>query len=57
MHHRVATLESVEHLVDHHHMTLFEPEEYEAALRRAGLAFEVASGPIPDRDRYVATKP
>lgn len=56
MHHLAATLESVEHLVDHHRLTLFEPGEYETALRRAGLAFEVAPGPISDRDRYIATK-
>jgi SAM-dependent methyltransferase len=54
MHHLVASPDSVEHLVDHHDLTLFEPVEYEEALTAAGLVFEVGPGPIPDRDRYIA---
>jgi SAM-dependent methyltransferase len=54
MHHLVASPDSVEHLVDHHDLTLFEPADYEEALTAAGLAFEVGPGPIPDRDRYIA---
>jgi hypothetical protein len=56
MHHLVATLDGVDHLVDHHTLTLFAPEEYEAALARAGLEFEALPSPMPGRDRYVATK-
>ena len=56
MHHLVATLHGVDHLVDHHTLTLFAPEEYEAALAGAGLDFEVFPSPMPGRDRYVATK-
>lgn len=56
MHHLVARLDRVEHLVDHHALTLFEPVEYEEALAVAGLVFEVGPGPIPDRDRYIARK-
>jgi SAM-dependent methyltransferase len=55
MHHLVATLDGVDHLVDHHTLTLFAPGEYEAALARAGLAFEVMASPMAGRDRYVAT--
>src|SRR5437588_11103652 len=55
MHHLVATLDGVDHLVDHHTLTLFAPEEYEAALAGAGLDFEVLPSPMPGRDRYVAT--
>jgi hypothetical protein len=56
MHHLVATLDGVDHLVDHHTLTLFGPEEYEGALARAGLEFEVLPSPMPGRDRYLATK-
>ena len=56
MHHLVASPEKVEHLVDHHDLTLLEPVDYEGALTAAGLAFEVVPGPIPDRDRYIAIK-
>jgi len=56
MHHLVASPEKVEHLVDHHDLTLFEPSDYEGALTGAGLAFEVGPGPVPDRDRYIAVK-
>jgi dTDP-3-amino-3,6-dideoxy-alpha-D-glucopyranose N,N-dimethyltransferase/dTDP-3-amino-3,4,6-trideoxy-alpha-D-glucopyranose N,N-dimethyltransferase/N-methyltransferase len=54
MHHLVATLERIDHLVDHHTLTLFAPGEYEAALAGAGLSFEVMESPMPGRDRYVA---
>jgi SAM-dependent methyltransferase len=53
MHHLVATAEGIEHLVDHHELTLFEPAEYERALAAAGLAFDVVASPMPDRDRYI----
>ena len=56
MHHLVASLDKVEHLIDHHDLTLFEPAEYEEGLTGAGLVFEVGPGPIPDRDRYIARK-
>ena len=56
MHHLVATLDGVDHLVDHHTLTLFAPDEYEAALAGAGLDFEVLPSPMPGRDRYVATR-
>jgi dTDP-3-amino-3,6-dideoxy-alpha-D-glucopyranose N,N-dimethyltransferase/dTDP-3-amino-3,4,6-trideoxy-alpha-D-glucopyranose N,N-dimethyltransferase/N-methyltransferase len=53
MHHLIATDAGVEHLVDHHELTLFEPAEYVAALERAGLTAEIVASPYPDRDRYV----
>jgi SAM-dependent methyltransferase len=53
MHHLVATHGAIEHLVDHHRLTLFSERDYEAAFRVAGLALEVVAGPLPDRDRYV----
>ncbi|HQU25966.1 MAG TPA: class I SAM-dependent methyltransferase [Acidimicrobiales bacterium] len=57
MHHLVADAEGVEHLVDHHHLTLYPPEAYESALRDAGLAVEVVVAPTPGRDRYVGLAP
>ena len=56
MHHLIATDDGIEYLVDHHELTLFSPEQYEAALRGAGLTFEVVEGPMDGRDRYVAQR-
>jgi SAM-dependent methyltransferase len=53
LHHLVGTPEGVEYLVDRHELTLFEPSEYEAAFRGAGLAVEQIASPLPGRDRYV----
>jgi SAM-dependent methyltransferase len=55
-HHLVATSDGIEHLVHHHELTLFAPEEYEAAFAAAGLAVEVVESPIPGRDRYIGTR-
>ena len=57
MQYLVASADGVEHLVDHHVLTMFDPEQYERALQSAGLSFEVVAGPNPGRDRYVATRP
>ena len=57
MHHLVVTVERIDHLVDHHELTLFTPGEYEAALRDAGLTVEVTTSPMPGRDRYIGTRP
>jgi ubiquinone/menaquinone biosynthesis C-methylase UbiE len=38
MHHLVATLEGVEHLVETHELFLAETHEYQAAFEKAGLA-------------------
>jgi SAM-dependent methyltransferase len=56
MPHLVATQEGIEHLVDHHQLTLFAEEEYEDAFRSAGLSVERVEGPMPGRDRYVGTR-
>ncbi|HXQ58639.1 MAG TPA: class I SAM-dependent methyltransferase [Acidimicrobiales bacterium] len=56
MHHLVATAAGIEHLVDHHDLTLFAPDDYEAAFRAAGLTVDIVPCPLPGRDRYVATK-
>jgi SAM-dependent methyltransferase len=53
MHHLIATLDSVEHLVDRHRLTLFSPDEYHGAFHRAGLAVDVVESPMEGRDRYV----
>ncbi len=53
MHHLVATSDGVEHLVDHHEMTLFTAEEYEHAFAAAGLPWERVDSPMPGRDRYL----
>ena len=55
MHHLIATRGGVEHVVEHHEMTLFTDAEYRSAFERAGLAVEVAPSPTADRDRYVGT--
>jgi len=56
MHHLIATGDGIEHLVDQHELTLFEPSEYRDAFSRAGLAVEVHPSPMPDRDRYIGIK-
>jgi SAM-dependent methyltransferase len=57
MHHLVAGAGGVEYLVDRHELSLFDPEEYEAAFTNAGLRVDVTPSPMPGRDRYVATSP
>jgi dTDP-3-amino-3,6-dideoxy-alpha-D-glucopyranose N,N-dimethyltransferase/dTDP-3-amino-3,4,6-trideoxy-alpha-D-glucopyranose N,N-dimethyltransferase len=57
MHHLIADVHGIEHVVDHHVLTLFTPEEYEHALTDAGLTVTVTASPMPGRDRYIATKP
>ena len=54
IHHLVGTLDRVEHLVDHHELTLFERQEYEDAFIGAGLIVERLDSPMFGRDRYVA---
>ena len=56
IHHLVASAVGVEHLVNHHELTLFTPHEYEAAFARAVLSVETIASPLPDRDRYIGTK-
>lgn len=56
MHHLVATADGIEHLVDHHELTLFAPEDYEAAFRTSQLSVETVESPLPGRDRYVGVK-
>jgi hypothetical protein len=53
MHHLVATADGIEHLVDHHQLTLFAPRDYEAAFEKAGLAVTTVESPMPGRDRYI----
>jgi SAM-dependent methyltransferase len=56
MHHLVATPDGVEHIVDHHELTLFSPQEYEAAFGDAGLAVQIVDSPMEGRDRYVGVR-
>jgi SAM-dependent methyltransferase len=53
MHHLVSTADGIDHLVDHHELTLFTPEDYQAAFTGAGLTVETVPSPVPGRDRYV----
>jgi SAM-dependent methyltransferase len=57
MHHLVGTPNGIEHLVDHHELTLFTPGDYESAFRRSGLTVDTVESPVPGRDRYVGLKP
>jgi SAM-dependent methyltransferase len=56
MHYLIATAGGIDHLVEHHALTLFSPEDYETALERAGLALEVVDSPMDGRDRYLGVK-
>jgi SAM-dependent methyltransferase len=57
MHHLVGTLTGVEHVVEHHDLTLFTDEDYRSAFWAAGLDVDVVASPHPDRDRYVGVAP
>ena len=57
MHHLIATRDGIEHLVDRHELTLFAPEQYEAAFHAAGLVVEVVGSPMEGRDRYLGVRP
>ncbi|MBO0693233.1 MAG: hypothetical protein J2P58_10085, partial [Acidimicrobiaceae bacterium] len=56
MHYLAASLEQIDHFVDHHHLRLFAPADYESAMAMAGFTVEVMESPLPDRDRYVGVK-
>ncbi len=53
MHHLVASLQRIDHIVDEHALTLFSDDEYRSAFEGAGLAVESAASPMPGRDRYI----
>jgi SAM-dependent methyltransferase len=57
MHHLIATVDGIEHIVKHHHLTLFARDQYEAAFRHAGLTVETIDSPMPGRDRYLGRRP
>jgi SAM-dependent methyltransferase len=54
MHHLIGTPDGIEHVVDHHELTLFAPVDYETAFRASGLVVDTVESPMPGRDRYVA---
>jgi hypothetical protein len=56
MHHLIGTTAGIDHVVDHHELTLFAPDQYEGAFRAAGLTVEALSWAQPSRDRYVGVK-
>jgi SAM-dependent methyltransferase len=57
MHYLIATQDRVEHVIEHHRLTLFEPQAYESAFAKAGLEVEVVESPMQGRDRYVGRSP
>jgi SAM-dependent methyltransferase len=57
MHHLIATGDGIDHVVDTHELTLFTPDDYDAAFRAAGLSVDIVASPMPGRDRYVAVSP
>jgi ubiquinone/menaquinone biosynthesis C-methylase UbiE len=54
MHHLIGTPDGIEHVVDHHELTLFAPADYETAFGASGLVVDTVESPMPGRDRYVA---
>jgi SAM-dependent methyltransferase len=56
MHHIVTTLERIDHLVDHHELTLFTTQQYEHAFVDTGLSIEVVPSPMAGRDRYIGMR-
>ena len=57
LHHLVGTLDGIEHLVDHHELTLFTDDQYQDAFRRSGLSVERVDSQMPGRDRYIGVAP
>ena len=57
LHHLVGTLDGIEHLVDHHELTLFTDGQYQDAFRRAGLSVERVDSQMSGRDRYIGVAP
>lgn len=53
MHHLIGTRDRVEHVVEHHDLTVFTDDEYRQAFAAAGLSVRLGPGPLPGRDRYV----
>lgn len=56
LHHLVASANGVDHLVDHHELTLFAEEDYLDAFRKTQLDVEVIDGPFSDRGRYAGLR-
>jgi SAM-dependent methyltransferase len=58
MHHLIGSRTGIEHVVDVHEMTLFDREQYETALQRAGLhEIHAVPSPMHGRSRYVGLAP
>ena len=57
LHHLVGTLDGIEHLVDHHELTLFTDDEYQGAFRRSGLSVQRVDSQMAGRDRYIGVAP
>ena len=57
LHHLVGTLDGIEHVVDHHELTLFTDDQYQDAFRRSGLSVHRVDSPMPGRDRYIGVAP
>jgi SAM-dependent methyltransferase len=53
MHHLIASLDRIDHIVDQHVLTLFNDNEYRAAFVAAGLRVETVPSPMAGRDRYI----
>jgi SAM-dependent methyltransferase len=53
MHHLIATLDHIDHLVENHTLRLFADGQYRAAFTGAGLIVESVDSPMPGRDRYI----
>jgi SAM-dependent methyltransferase len=56
MHHLIATADGIDYVVDVHELTLFAPDDYEAAFSGSGLVVDTIDGPLAGRDRYVGRK-
>jgi SAM-dependent methyltransferase len=57
MHHVVATADGIEHIVEHHDMTLFTDDDYCAAFERAALTVTEVAGFHDDRPRLLCVRP
>jgi hypothetical protein len=55
---RLPERRGIEHVLDVHAITLFDPDQYEQSLRRAGIiGIETLPSPMSGRDRYIGVTP
>jgi dTDP-3-amino-3,6-dideoxy-alpha-D-glucopyranose N,N-dimethyltransferase len=53
MHYLIASVNRIDHVVEHHALRLFDNGQYRSAFTNAALRVECVDSPMPGRDRYI----